>query len=115
VTTPDRGTIEETVDRVLSALADPTRRTLLDALAARGRATATDLAEVLPISRQAVVKHLGVLHDAGLVSGGRRGREVRYSVRVDRLDATAKWMSGLAGDWGVRLAGLKRAAESLRT
>ena len=101
-----------TVDAVLSALADPTRRRILDAIAARGKATATDLAADFPITRQAVVKHLAVLHEAGLVIGGRRGREVRYAVRPDRLDLTAQWMADLAADWDRRLAALKRVAES---
>jgi DNA-binding transcriptional ArsR family regulator len=104
--------VASVVDGVLSALADPTRRRLLDAIVARGRATATDLAAELPISRQAVVKHLSVLHEAGLVIGGRRGREVRYSVRPDRLDLTARWLAGMAADWDRRLAMLRRVAET---
>ena len=103
----------ETVDGVIAALADPTRRELLDLLAARGEATATTLAERLPVSRQAVVKHLAVLDAAGLVSGGRVGREVRYSVRPAALDATARWMAALADDWDRRLANIKRVAEAL--
>ena len=99
------------VDGVIAALADPTRRELLDLLAARGEATATTLAERLPVSRQAVVKHLAVLDAAGLVSGSRVGREVRYSVRPAALDATARWMAALAGDWDRRLATIKRVAE----
>ena len=99
------------VDGVIAALADPTRRELLDLLAARGEATATTLAERLPVSRQAVVKHLAVLDAAGLVSGSRVGREVRYSVRPEALDATARWMAALAGEWDRRLADIKRAAE----
>ena len=67
----------EAVDSVLVALADPTRRQLLDLLAAQGEATATTLAARLPVSRQAVVKHLAILNAAGLVSGSRVGREVR--------------------------------------
>jgi DNA-binding transcriptional ArsR family regulator len=102
----------EAVDSVLAALADPTRRQLLDLLAARGEATATTLAEQLPVSRQAVVKHLAVLDDAGLVSGGRVGREVRYAVRPEALNATARWMASLAADWDQRLAKLKRIAEA---
>lgn len=101
-----------TVGDVLAALADPTRRQLLDVLAARGEATATTLATELPVSRQAVVKHLAVLTAAGLVSGGRVGREVRYSVHPQRLDATARWMAGLAADWDRRLEAIKRIAES---
>ncbi|MFD8533584.1 ArsR/SmtB family transcription factor [Streptosporangium canum] len=106
-----RGPVEG-VDGVLTALADPTRRQLLDLLAARGEATATMLAERLPISRQAVVKHLAVLDAAGLVSGSRVGREVRYAVTPAALDTTARWMSALAADWDRRLATIKRLAEA---
>lgn len=102
----------EAVDSVLGALADPTRRALLDLLAAQGEATATSLAGQLPVSRQAVVKHLTVLDAAGLVTGGRVGREVRYSVRPAALNATARWMAGLAADWDRRLAHIKRVAEA---
>ncbi|MEV0091800.1 metalloregulator ArsR/SmtB family transcription factor [Streptomyces sp. NPDC050738] len=106
-----RGAVE-LVDGVLAALADPTRRQLLDRLAAHGEATATTLAGQLPVSRQAVVKHLAVLDAAGLVTGGRVGREVRYAVRPAALDATARWMSSLAADWDSRLANIKRIAEA---
>jgi DNA-binding transcriptional ArsR family regulator len=99
-------------DDVFVALADPTRRRLLDVLAARGEASATTLAAALPVSRQAVVKHLAVLDRAGLVRGARRGREVRYTVRPDRLDATAGWLAGLAAEWDARLAAIKRLAET---
>jgi DNA-binding transcriptional ArsR family regulator len=100
------------VDSVLVALADPTRRQLLELLAVRGEATATTLAEGLPVSRQAVVKHLSVLDAAGLVTGGRVGREVRYAVRPAALNATARWMAALAADWDRRLATIKRLAEA---
>ncbi len=99
-------------DDVFVALADPTRRRLLDVLAASGEATATALAATLPVSRQAVVKHLAVLGRAGLVRGARRGREVRYAVRPERLDATAQWLAGLAAEWDARLAAIKRLAEA---
>lgn len=110
--TEERPGAAEVVDSVLGALADPTRRQLLDLLAARGEATATTLAEGLPVSRQAVVKHLAVLDAAGLVSGGRVGREVRYTVRPAALDVTARWMATLATDWDRRLATIKRVAEA---
>ncbi|MCM0674974.1 helix-turn-helix domain-containing protein [Micromonospora phytophila] len=84
----------------------------LDLLAAQGEATATALAEQLPVSRQALVKHLAVLDAAGLVSGRRVGREVRYAVRPAALNATARWMSALAADWDRRLANIKRIAEA---
>ncbi|MFD5637172.1 ArsR/SmtB family transcription factor [Streptomyces sp. NPDC127077] len=109
--TEERGETEE-VDGVLAALADPTRRHLLDLLAARGEITATRLAEELPVSRQAVVKHLAVLDAAGLVTGRRVGREVRYAVRPAALNATARWMSALAADWDRRLAHVKHVAEA---
>ncbi|MFC8452656.1 ArsR/SmtB family transcription factor [Kitasatospora sp. NPDC057223] len=102
----------EAADSVLVALADPTRRLLLELLAAQGEATATTLAGRLPVSRQAVVKHLAVLDAAGLVSGSRVGREVRFTVRPAALDATARWMAALATDWDRRLADIKHAAEA---
>ncbi|WP_199430790.1 ArsR/SmtB family transcription factor [Qaidamihabitans albus] len=101
----------EPVDDVLAALADPTRRALLDALAARGAASASALAADLPVSRQAIVKHLTVLERAGLVTAARTGREVRYTPRPQPLDATARWLSALAGEWDRRLAAIKHAAE----
>jgi len=97
---------------VLSPLADPTRWELMDRIAAGDSATATALADGLPVSRQAIVKHLGVLERAGLVDGRRAGREMRYSVRVEQLDATAKWMAAAARRWDNRLAAIKRQAET---
>jgi DNA-binding transcriptional ArsR family regulator len=104
--------VGETVDTVIAALADPTRRKVLDLIATHGEATATTLAERLPVSRQAVVKHLAVLADAGLVSGSRVGREARYVVRPAALDTTARWMASLAAEWDRRLARIKRLAEA---
>jgi DNA-binding transcriptional ArsR family regulator len=98
-------------DDVLAALADPTRWRVLSLLAERGEGTATTLARELPVSRPAVIKHLAVLDRAGLVESRRRGREVRYTVRPERLDATARWMAGVAAEWDARLAAIKRLAE----
>lgn len=100
------------VGGVLAALAEPVRRRLLDLVAERGEATATTLAGEVPVSRQAVVKHLAVLEAAGLVVARRAGREVFYGVRPERLDATARWLADRASAWDVRLAALKRLAES---
>jgi len=100
------------VDEVLAALAEPTRRELLDLLAARGEATATSLAGQVSVSRQAVLKHLNVLETAGLVESRRSGREVRYQVRPRDLAETARWMARLASDWDRRLTRLKRRAEA---
>ena len=96
---------------VFTALADPTRRTILDLLATHGHGTATTLAAELPVSRPAVIKHLAVLDRAGLVAAQRHGREVRYVVQPAPLQATAAWMSRLAADWDARLAAVKALAE----
>ena len=101
----------EPADAVFAALADPTRWRVLNLIAARGEATATTLAGELPVSRPAVVKHLAVLDRAGLVQARRRGREVRYSVRPERLDATARRMAEMAAEWDARLDAIKRLAE----
>jgi DNA-binding transcriptional ArsR family regulator len=94
-------------DAVFSALADPTRRRLLRAVAA-APATATELAGELPISRQAVVKHLGALADAGLLARERSGREVRYRITPQPLSDAVGWMAEVGSDWDERLAGLAR-------
>ena len=99
---------------VLSALADPTRRQVLQALASCGEATATELTSAFPVSRQAIVKHLAVLEAAGLITRHRAGREVRYSPRPGPLTATAAWMTSLAATWERRLQAIKQAAEAPR-
>jgi ArsR family transcriptional regulator, cadmium/lead-responsive transcriptional repressor len=101
------------VDDLWSAVADPTRRRLLDALLARGEATATTLALDAPVTRQAVAKHLAVLDRAGLVESRRRGREVRYAVKPVGLDAATRSLADVAAAWDQRLAGIKRIAEQL--
>jgi DNA-binding transcriptional ArsR family regulator len=99
-------------DELWAAVADPTRRRLLDVLLAHGEATATTLAGELPVTRQAVAKHLAVLDRAGLVERRRRGREVRYAVRPERLDAATRWLARVASRWDARLVAIKRLAES---
>ncbi len=101
------------VERILAGLADPTRRQILDLLASAGSGTATTVAAALPVSRQAVVKHLAVLDRAGLVTGRRSGREVRYLPCPDRLGDAARWLSELAGEWDRRLRAIKLIAEGL--
>ena len=96
---------------VFAALADPTRWRVLTLLAERGEATATTLAGDLPVSRVAVIKHLTVLDRAGLVRSRKQGREVRYTVRPERLTATARQLNAIAGEWDARLAAIKRLAE----
>ena len=96
---------------VFAALADSTRWRVLTLLAERGEATATTLAGDMPVSRVAVIKHLAVLDRAGLVQSRRAGREVRYTVRPDRLTATARQLDAIVGEWDARLAAIKRLAE----
>jgi predicted transcriptional regulator len=100
------------VDELWAAVADPTRRRLLDVLLAQHEATATTLARELPVTRQAVAKHLAVLDRAGLVEKGRLGREVRYVIRAERLDAAARSLARVAAEWDERLLAIKRIAES---
>jgi DNA-binding transcriptional ArsR family regulator len=98
-------------DELWAAIAEPMRRRLLDVMLERGEATATALAEELPVTRQAVAKHLAVLERAGLVSGARRGREMVYGVQPERLDAATSAMSRVAARWDRRLDRIKRIAE----
>jgi DNA-binding transcriptional ArsR family regulator len=100
------------VDELWAAVADPTRRRMLDVLLTEGEGTATTLARELPVTRQAVAKHLAVLHRAGLVEGARQGREVRYAVRPQQLDAAARSMASVAARWDQRLMAIKQIAES---
>ena len=93
---------------VFSALADPMRRRLLTQIAAHP-ATATELAGDLPISRQAVAKHLASLSEAGLVQRERSGRDVRYRVTPEPLSQAVSWMADVGGRWDERLARLSRA------
>lgn len=90
---------------VLVALADPTRRRLLEVLVEVGHASATTLADRLPVSRQAVVKHLQVLKAAGLVEGCRSGREVLYTARPGALRDSARWLADLSDAWNSRIEG----------
>ena len=95
-------------DRVFSALSDPTRRALLRTIAEQPAATATQLAADLPISRQAVLKHLTALTEAGLIDRERAGREVRYRMTPQPLSDAVSWMADVGAQWDSRLASLKR-------
>jgi len=100
--------LEETAEQVFAALADPTRRTILGELAARGPATATDLSARLPITRQAIAKHLALLADAGLVipEPGER-RRVRYRLHSAPMQVAQQFLAALARDWDSPLTALK--------
>jgi DNA-binding transcriptional ArsR family regulator len=96
--------IEVVAEQVFIALADPTRRSILAALASHGPATATDLAERLPITRQAIAKHLALLAEVGLVTAepGER-RRVRYRLRSAPMQVAQQFLAALARDWDGRL------------
>jgi DNA-binding transcriptional ArsR family regulator len=82
---------------VFSALADPTRREVIQALADRGGATATELAADMPVTRQAIAKHLGHLNRHGIVTPHRRGRETRYRLTTDPLGQAIDWLDSVCG------------------
>jgi DNA-binding transcriptional ArsR family regulator len=95
-------------DRVFNALADANRRYVLEALAERDTATATELAAELPVTRQAVAKHLAALNEAGLVERRREGRETRYELTPEPLGEAMEWMAGVGADWDARLSALRK-------
>ena len=98
---------EAIAEQVFAALADPTRRTILAALASGGPATATELADQLPVTRQAIGKHLFLLADAGLV-GGEHGerRRVRYRLHSEPMRVAQQFLAAMANDWDARLDAL---------
>ncbi|GGL38001.1 helix-turn-helix transcriptional regulator [Phycicoccus endophyticus] len=99
-------------DAVLfAALGDQTRLGLLAALGTGGAATATRLADPLPVTRQAVSRHLRVLEDAGLVVTSKAGRDVLYEVDVDVLRERADWLASVSRAWDRRLEDLRQRAE----
>ena len=98
---------------VFDALGDPTRRHIVESLA-RGEASATQLAAGLPVTRQAVAKHLTALREAGLVESRRHGRETLYRVNAEPLDAAAAWIVRVGGEWDVRLERLRALVEGGR-
>ena len=97
---------DDEAGRVFSALADPTRRRLLTALSDTP-STATELAHDLPISRQAVTKHLSALAEAGLLERERIGRDIRYRVTTQPLTEAVSWMAEVGGQWDARLGSLR--------
>ena len=105
---PPRPDIEAVAEEVFAALADPSRRGILAALAVDGPATATDLATRLPISRQAIAKHLALLAEAGLVAAepGER-RRVRYRLRSAPMQVAQQFLAALARDWDRQLESLQ--------
>ena len=101
-------------DALWSAIGDPTRRRMLDLLLIEGHGTATSLGQHLPVTRQAVAKHLGVLDRVGLVRGTSAGREKRYRVDDAQLARAVAQMSSVGSAWDSRLQRIKQIAEAIQ-
>jgi DNA-binding transcriptional ArsR family regulator len=99
------------VDAVFAALADPTRREVIGRLA-QEPASASRLAGELPITRQAVAKHLAALDRAGLVAARREGRETRYTLDPEPMGEALAWMASVGAQWDDRLTRLARRASA---
>jgi DNA-binding transcriptional ArsR family regulator len=97
---------------VFAALADPTRRRVVHELSKDGPLTATQLAERIPVTRQAIAKHFAALEDAGLAVGVRAGRETRYELRTETFAEAEAWMRTIGAMWDRRLAAFKAFVES---
>ena len=105
--------MSDPLGQVFAALADPTRRGMVQTLLSEGSTSVPELSAGLPISRQAVAKHVAALEDAGLLERlPGAGREVRYALRGDALAPAAAWLQDAEASWDGRLARLKRAVES---
>lgn len=92
---------------ILSALADPTRRAVFERLNSKGPASASALASEMPISRQAIAKHLNVLDSVGLVGRATQGRQVVFEANVEPLGGVAGWLEDVGSDWDQRLGRLR--------
>ena len=101
-------------DELWSAIGDPTRRQMLDLLLASGSGTSTSLSDQLPVTRQAVAKHLAVLDRAGLVHGRTAGRERQYRIDEDRFARALAQLNAVSTAWDGRLRRIKRLAEALQ-
>lgn len=103
-----RAPVREPPDELFAALADATRRSILRAVAEQGPVTATALADDLPVTRQAVAKHLALLRGAGLVTAERAGRETRFTAATAPLGDLATWAESTGRRWDDRLDRLRR-------
>jgi DNA-binding transcriptional ArsR family regulator len=96
------------MDLVFHALADPSRRQVMRCISEGGEVSVTEIASQLPISRQAVSKHLAALSDAGLVAFERQGRDKLYRLTPQPLGDALAWMAEVGADWDARLKSLER-------
>jgi DNA-binding transcriptional ArsR family regulator len=106
--------LERIDDDLWSAIGDPTRRRMLDLLLADGDGTATSLSEQLPVTRQAVAKHLGVLERVDLVRATAAGREKRYRVDDAQMERAVAQLNSVGSAWDARLQRIKRIAEAIQ-
>jgi DNA-binding transcriptional ArsR family regulator len=102
---------QEDMDRIFFALADPTRREVIRRLSQQGPGTVSDLARELPVTRQAVAKHLAALDEAGLLSAEQEGRRKRYHLTPGPLADAMGWMAEVGSEWDERLQALRRHLE----
>ena len=105
---------DDRVDAVFSALSDPTRRTVMRAISDREEASATELASLIPVSRQAIIKHLTALSEAGLVTSERHGKQRRYRLTPRPLGEAMSWMAEVGAQWDERLESLRSHLNSRR-
>lgn len=98
----------QSMDSVFRALADPSRRQVIEFISERGRASATEIAAELPITRQAVTKHLSALSHAGLVDFEREGRDKLYRLTPRPMEQALSWMADVGAEWDMRLKALER-------
>lgn len=101
------------MSEIFDTLGDPTRRHIVESLS-RQEASATQLAAELPVTRQAVSKHLSAMREAGLVESRREGRETVYTLNAGPLEVAAAWLARVGGEWDERLARLRGLLESKR-
>ncbi len=95
---------------MLAALSDPMRQRILERLSSEGAMSASEMAAGLPISRQAIVKHLRILERGGLVEAHNNGRSVEFSVQPERTTQAAHWLAQTAAEWEQRIDALRRLA-----
>ena len=108
--------MNDDISVVFAALSDPTRRRLFEQLLhfAEGR-TATELADGAVVSRQAIVKHLQLLANAGLAESSRDGREVRYRASTGAAQHASTWLSVRASAWDRRLSSLEKSVRDAKS
>jgi predicted transcriptional regulator len=109
-----KAAVNDIDDELWSAIGEPTRRRMLDMLLTSGGGTATSMSEQLPVSRQAVAKHLGVLSRVGLVHPVAAGRERRYEISEAQFARAVSQLNAVGSAWDGRLARIKRIAEAVQ-